>query len=89
MKVQAKGVDKVTNETSSFVLEATGMAQARRFCKSYYSLGSLQLREASEDALIDVDFTLVQQYLSVQQYRKIRSCRGESQFPVLEVLLSA
>jgi len=88
MKVQAKGVDKATNETCTFVLDVTGMAQARRFCKSYYSLGSLQLREASADSLIDVDFTLVQQYLSVQQYRKIRTCRGESQFPVLEVLLN-
>ena len=89
MKVQAKGIDKVTNQNCTFVLEATGMAQARRFCKGYYSLGSLQLREAAADSPIDVDFTMVQQFLSVQQYRKIRTCRGESQFPVLEVLLSA
>lgn len=89
MKVLVRGTDKATQETLSYVIEASDMTQAHRYCKQKCPLDNFQLRPCDDDMTVDIDFTEVQQYLSVKQYRRIRKSRGCSQFPVLEIEVSA
>ena len=89
MKVLVRGTDKATQENRSYVIEAADMTQAHRYCKQQCPLDNVQLRPCADDMTVDIDFTEVQQYLSVKQYRRIRKSRGCSQFPVLDIELTA
>ena len=90
MKFQVTASYRNTNQAALFTVEASDAAQAMRFCRGYYKqLHRFSLKPVSESVVVDIDFPTVQHFVSVKQYRKIREQRGSSQFPVLEVALTA
>ncbi len=84
----ANAFDTQAKQHVEFTLQAADETQARVFCKKMYKgLRNLQLTEFNDALQVDFDFVSVSHFLSVKQYRKVRSCRGESQFPVLDVII--
>ena len=84
----ATAFDTQTKQHVEFTLQAADTAQARVFCKKMYKgLRNLQLQELNDALKVDFDFVEVSHFLSVKQYRRVRSCRNSVQFPVLEVVI--
>ena len=80
--------DTKAKEHVAFTVEAADTTQARIFCKKkYQGLRNLQLEELNEALQVDFGFVEVSHFLSVKQYRKVRSCRDSVQFPVLDVVI--
>ena len=84
----ATAFDTKSQQHISFNVEAADQTQARIFCKKMYrGLRNLQLEQFNDALEIDFDFVEVSHFLSVKQYRKVRSCRNGVQFPTLDVVI--